>query len=98
VGQIVVNHRSRPLLILPVPALAPCAEPPGNSLPLEILKVLRDAGKPLTGLLVYEALRDRGIPTGQSTLNRLLAKMVSDGDLVNPQGAKPPGYRLPADQ
>jgi hypothetical protein len=81
--QLVLNRRGRPVLLLPLTGQAP--EGGGRNVPLEVLKLLREAGKPLTCLAVLEELERRGVPIGKSTLDRLLAKMVSDGDLANPQ-------------
>jgi hypothetical protein len=93
VDQIVLNRRGKPVLLLPVTA-APAAEGRAN-VPLEVLKVLRDVQKPLTGLLVLDELTRRGVQVSKRTLDGHLADMVADGTLANPPGSKPPGYRLP---
>jgi hypothetical protein len=97
VVEVVLNdRRGRPRLIHPIPPPQPAVGTTQN-VPLEILKLVRSAGKPLTGLLIFEGLIQRGVPIGKSTLDHLLAKMVSEGDLANPPGVKPAGYRLPTE-
>jgi hypothetical protein len=98
VDQLVLNRRGRPVVILPLaPAHVP-VEGGGRNVPLEVVKVLREAGRPMTGVLVLEALEKRGVRISKTTLDHLLARMVSDGDLQNPGSAgKPPGYRLPGE-
>jgi hypothetical protein len=96
VHEIVLNNRrGRPVLLLPLPPAA--AEPVTRDIGLEVVRLLRDAGRPLTGLLILEELLRRGILIGKRTLDGKLANMVSEGDLLNPPAAKPPGYRLPAE-
>lgn len=93
VAEIVLNDsRGRPRLILPVKA--PEAPQAGTlNVPLEIIKVLREAGKPLTGVLVFEALLARGVRTSDRTVNGHLAELVKDGTLQ--KGTDGKGYRLP---
>lgn len=94
ISEIILNDsRGRPKVVLPV---KPPQTAPADSLdaPLAILRILREK-QPLTGLSLFDELQRAGVRIGKSTFDRLVAKMVADGDLANPQGAKPPGYRLP---
>jgi hypothetical protein len=94
--QLVLNRRGHPVLMLPLTSPPQPTEGNGrHNIPLEILKVVREAGKRMTGVLIFEALTERGIRTNDRTVNGHLADMVKDGTLTNDQKAKPPGYGLP---
>ena len=92
VDQVVLNRRGRPVLILPLTDASYADS--RQSIPLEILKVLRSKS-PLTGLLVLDELDRRGVKASKRTIDGHLADMVQDGTLLNPPGVKPQGYRLP---
>jgi hypothetical protein len=96
VDQVVLRRRRRAVLVLPLTARDVAAEPRAD-VGLQVLGVLRQAGRPMTGFLILDTLDQQGVRVGKSTLDRLLAKMVAEGDLLNPPGAKPPGYRLPTE-
>jgi hypothetical protein len=62
----------------------------------DILRTLREAGKPLTKTRLLEEMERLGFEWSESMVCRRLAEMMSDGTLENPDDARPRGYRLPA--
>lgn len=82
------------------PAAAPVEERGGalDDCTADILKTLEAAG-PLTKTLLFREMVAR-LSRGEcgeysdSTICRRLALLMEDETIVNPKGAKPPGYRL----
>lgn len=64
----------------------------------DILDVLTKAGRPLTTTLIMSALGKAKKEWSQRYVEKLLAQMVRDGTIENPEGARPRGYRLPTDR
>jgi hypothetical protein len=67
---------------------------PVSQIPLDILSILRDAGRPLTTTLLLAEMSKRRMEWSDRAVQRHLAEMVQDGTLDNPDGVKPRGYRL----
>lgn len=67
--------------------LSPCV--------LDILKVLREVGKPLSRTRLTEEMQKRGLYWSDRTVARYLAHLMEDGTIENPEDARPRGYRLP---
>ena len=59
----------------------------------DILKLVGDAGRPLTRKDVIRGLRDGKKPHGTGTVAKALAELTKGGELVNPKDKR--GYRLP---
>jgi hypothetical protein len=66
---------------------------------LDIFTVLREAKRPLTtyGILEAMATHKPVMEWDQRTVSGYLSKLIKDGALLNPPGAKPGGYRLPSE-
>ena len=62
---------------------------------LDILKVLREVGAPMTCMRLMEEFARRGLEWSKRSVDSYLAEMVRDGTLENPEAARPRGYRLP---
>jgi hypothetical protein len=105
VDQVVLNRRGRPVVVLPLnkaPAgqggrfdepreergkgLHPCVE--------HILAVLREAGRPLTGMRILEEMAKKGIEWSKTTVETHVADMMRDGIIENVQEGKLRGYRI----
>jgi hypothetical protein len=63
----------------------------------DILRTLREAGKPLTKTRLLEEMERLGYDWSESTVCRRLAELMEDGTLTNDPNDRPRGYRLPAD-
>ena len=106
VDSLTLSYRGRPVVVLPLPAGAVSdAESPGEEkgkglsrVVLDILVVLREAGRPLTGFGILEAMAMKNLEWSKASVESYLAAMVADGILENPPDARPRGYRLPADK
>lgn len=60
---------------------------------VDVLAVVRAAGRPLTRKEISRAVRAAGHPHGPGTVNKVLADLTRGGLLVNPRDRQ--GYRLP---
>jgi Fe2+ or Zn2+ uptake regulation protein len=71
--------------------------PPGplSALQEDILLVLRQAGRRLTGEEVIRRLEEDNRPWGESSVRHALAAMVAAGLLDNRRGCRPRGYSVP---
>jgi hypothetical protein len=106
VDSLTLSYRGRPVVVLPLPAGAVSdAKLPGKEegkglsrVVLDILKVLREAGKPLTCIRILVEFHNKGLEWSKASVESYLAAMVADGILENPPDARPRGYRLPADK
>ena len=93
------------VLLIPLPSgqPAPLVQAEGergrpiSQIRLDILTVLREAGKPLTTTRLLEAMALRKPPMewSERSVSEHLARMVEDGTLENPDGARPRSYRFP---
>jgi hypothetical protein len=63
----------------------------------DILEVLREADKPLTGLGVKGALYQAGKEWSDRWVDEMLSRLVKDGSIINPPKAVPRGYRFPTE-
>lgn len=68
---------------------------PISQVVVDIMEVMEATKKPLTQYGVLTALAKAGKEWSQRSVAGHLAEMVRDGVLVNPEGARPAGYRLP---
>jgi Ribonuclease R winged-helix domain len=60
----------------------------------DILRILREVGKPLTRTALLSEMAKRGIEWSDRSLSSWLSRMVNDGVLLNNAYKKPCGYRL----
>ena len=98
-------YRDKTVLLIPLPSgqPAPLVQAEGergrpiSQIRLDILTVLREAGKPLTTTRLLEAMALRKPPMewSERSVSEHLARMVEDGTLENPDGARPRSYRFP---
>ena len=109
VDNLSLSYQGRLVLLLPLLANeAPATEAPPpdedaqaergpciSPIVLDILRVLREAGQPLTGMRLMEELASRDIEWSKTSVEHYLASMVKDGTLENPPDARPRGYRFP---
>jgi hypothetical protein len=93
VDQVVLNRRGQPVLVLPLVEAPP---PPAGSavspVVVEILKILKDAGKALTAILILVEMVRRKMPWSEQAVRRQLDALAREGTLL----FKPPPRRLPA--
>jgi hypothetical protein len=66
-----------------------------SQIPLDILAILESAARPLTTTQLLAEMSKRRMEWSQRAVSEHLARMVEDGTLENPEGARPRGYRLP---
>lgn len=62
---------------------------------LDILDVIRAAGRPMTRTAILSEMTRQGKEWSERTVAGSLARMVQDGTLDNPNSGTPRGYRLP---
>ncbi|HZT80909.1 MAG TPA: sigma-70 family RNA polymerase sigma factor [Gemmataceae bacterium] len=68
---------------------------PASQCVVDILATLEEVGRPLTRTRLLVEMIRQGREWSERTVAGYLARMVEDGTLLNPDGARPPGYRLP---
>ena len=62
---------------------------------LDIIGVIREAGRRLTTTQILDALANRGLQPSEGGTKTTLAELVRFGELTNSRAARPPGYGLP---
>lgn len=97
------TYHGQPVLVLPLNPTIPADPDAGergrviSQIPLDIIAVLESVGRPLTTTQLLAEMNSRRMEWSQRAVSEHLAEMVRDGTLLNPEGAKPRGYRLPPD-